>query len=62
MKRDILEWRAYADHRMVLAIDRILVATTDLEREKAIKWAYAWREFSQRSNHATFPPPRRTRS
>jgi hypothetical protein len=62
IKRDISERRADADHRMVLAIDRILVATTDSEREKASKWAYAWREFSQGSNRAPFPLPRRTPS
>ena len=59
-KQDILERRAYAEHRMVLAIDRILDAKTDLEREKASKWAYAWRDFSQCSNVAPFLLPRRT--
>jgi hypothetical protein len=57
IKRDILERHAYAEHRLVLAIDRILVARTDLEREKASKWAYAWRDFSQCSNRVPFPLP-----
>ena len=61
MKRDILKRRAYAEHRMVLAIDRILVARTDSERKKASKWAYAWRDFSQGSNHDPFSLTRPTR-
>ena len=45
-KRNILQRRLCADHRMVIAIDRLLEAKTDSEREKASKWAHAWRDFS----------------
>ena len=45
--RDIHQRRLYADHRMVVAIDRILKAKTDSERKMASKWAKAWRNFSE---------------
>ena len=60
-KRDNSQQRIYADRRMTLAIDRLLEARTDSEREKASKWAYAWRHFSQGVNHAAVPRPRFTR-
>ena len=50
-KRDIRQRRLYANHRMVVAIDRLLDAKTDSERKKASKWARAWRDFSEGSNH-----------
>jgi hypothetical protein len=40
--------RAYTEHRMILATDRFLVAESLLEKEKARKWAYAWRAFSRK--------------
>ena len=46
-KRDIRQRRFYADHRMVVAIDRLLDAKTDSERKIASKWAHAWRDFSE---------------
>jgi hypothetical protein len=49
-KRDIRQRRLYADHRMVIAIDRLLAAKTDSERKKASKWAHAWRDFSEGRN------------
>jgi hypothetical protein len=49
-KRDIRQCRLYADHRMVVAIDRFLAAKTDSERKMASKWAYAWRDFSEGRN------------
>ena len=49
-KRDIRQRRLYADHRMVIAIDRLLAAKTDLERKKASEWAHAWRDFSEGLN------------
>jgi hypothetical protein len=49
-QRDIRQRRLYADHRMVIAIDRLLEAKTDSEREKASKWAHAWRDFSGGGN------------
>ena len=49
-KRDIRQRRLYAEHRMVIAIERLLDATTDSERKKASKWAHAWRDFSEGSN------------
>lgn len=49
-KQDIRQRRLYANHRMVVAIDRLLEAKTDSERKKASKWAHAWRNFSERRN------------
>lgn len=49
-KRDIRQRRLYADHRMIVAIDRLLQANTNAEREKASKWARAWRTFSEGCN------------
>ena len=49
-KQDIRQRRLYADHRMVVAIDRLLDAKADLERKKASKWAHAWRDFSEGRN------------
>jgi hypothetical protein len=46
-KRDIRQRRLYANHRMVVAIDRLLDAKTESERKMASKWAYAWRDFSE---------------
>jgi hypothetical protein len=46
-KQDIRQRRLYANHRMVVAIDRLLDAKTDSERKKASKWAHAWRDFSE---------------
>ena len=40
--------RAYTEHRMILATDRFLVAESLVEKEKARKWAYAWRAFSRK--------------
>jgi hypothetical protein len=45
--RGIYQRRVYAGHRMVVAIDRFLEAKTDSERDKASKWAHAWRDFSE---------------
>jgi hypothetical protein len=49
-KQDICQRRLYANHRMVVAIDRLLEAKTDSERKKASKWAHAWRDFSGSRN------------
>jgi hypothetical protein len=49
-KQDIRQRRLYANHRMVVAIDRLLEAKTDSERKKASKWAHAWRDFSEGRN------------
>ncbi|MDB5759498.1 MAG: hypothetical protein JWM30_2787 [Burkholderia sp.] len=46
-KRDIHQRRAYADQRMVEAIDRLLASKTESERQKASTWAHAWRRFSR---------------
>lgn len=54
-KRDIHQRRLYAEHRMVVAIDRLLNARTDSERKKASKWAHAWRDFSEGSNRKEVP-------
>lgn len=50
-QRNLSLRRAYAEHRMGVAIERILVARTERERTKASKWAYAWRDFNQGSTH-----------
>jgi hypothetical protein len=50
-KRDIRQRRFYANHRMVVAIDRLPDAKNDLERQKASKRARAWRDFSEGSIH-----------
>lgn len=47
--RELHQRRAYAAHRMEMAIERILGARTDYERTMASKWAYAWRELSRGS-------------
>jgi hypothetical protein len=49
-KRDIRQRRLYANHRMVVAIDRLLDAKTDSERKTASKWAHIWRDFSEDRN------------
>jgi hypothetical protein len=49
-KQDIHQRRLYADHRMVVAIDRLLDAKTDSERKIASRWAHAWRAFSEGRN------------
>jgi hypothetical protein len=49
-KQNIRQRRLYANHRMVVAIDRLLEAKTDSERKKASKWAHAWRDFSENRN------------
>ena len=49
-KRDIRQRRLYADHRMVVAVDRFLDAKTNSEKEKASKWARVWRDFSEGPN------------
>jgi hypothetical protein len=50
-KRDIRQRRFYANHRMIIAIDRLLDAKTDSERKKAGKWARAWRDIREGPNH-----------
>ena len=60
-KRDVRQRRLYADHRMVVAIDRLLQAKATAEREKASKWAHAWRDFSEGSNRAAAHRCRPTR-
>jgi hypothetical protein len=52
-KQDIRQRRLYANHRMVVAIDRLLEAKTDSERKMASKWAHAWRDFSEGRNRDT---------
>jgi hypothetical protein len=55
-KHDIRQRRLYANHRMVVAIDRFLDARTDSERKKANQWARAWRGFSEgRKREAVSP-------
>lgn len=49
-KRDMHQQRRYAEHRMFLAIERLLVARTDLEKKSSSKWARAWRNISQDSS------------
>lgn len=46
-QRELYQRRAYAEHRMEIAIERILAAKTEYERTIASQWAYAWREFSR---------------
>jgi hypothetical protein len=40
--------RAYTELRMILATDRFIVAQNFLEKEKARKWAHAWRALSRK--------------
>jgi hypothetical protein len=40
-KQDIRQRRLYANHRMVVAIDRLLQEKTESERKMANKWAHA---------------------
>jgi hypothetical protein len=53
-KRDMHQQRRYAEYRMFLAIERLLVAGTNVEKERSSKWARAWRNASQASNHDAF--------
>ena len=59
-KRDMRQRRFYANHRMVVAIDRILTAKTDSERKMASKWAHAWRDFSEGPDRVAAYPSRPT--
>lgn len=42
MKRDIQQRRAYAMHRMTLAVDRVLQTTNPAEQERLKRWVQAW--------------------
>ncbi|KIA79983.1 hypothetical protein QR66_12925 [Chromobacterium piscinae] len=42
MKRDIYQRRAYALHRMSLAVDRVIRATDPAEKERLKHWVQAW--------------------
>lgn len=42
MRRDIHQRRAYALHRLGLAVDRQIRAKTKAEKEQATRWAAAW--------------------
>lgn len=48
-QRELHQRRTYAEHRMEVAIERILAATTVYERTTASQWAHAWRKFSRGS-------------
>jgi hypothetical protein len=49
--RELHQRRAYAEHRMGVAIERILAAKTVYERTTASQWAHAWRKFSRGSKY-----------
>lgn len=57
-RRGLAQRRAYAEHRMQLAIERILASRTHDERTMATKWAYAWRRFSRGAEDGTPPDAR----
>lgn len=40
--RNIQQRQAYAEHRVRLAIDRIIFSKTSSERDRATQWARAW--------------------
>lgn len=42
MRRDQHQRRAYAIHRLGLAVDRLIRAKGKTEKERAAKWAAAW--------------------
>lgn len=46
MKRDIYQRRSYAARRMSKAVDRFILASDFVERDKARKWVEAWRNAS----------------
>lgn len=42
MKRDTHQRRAYALHRMTIAVDRVIRATNPTEQERLKHWVQAW--------------------
>jgi len=42
-KRDLHAQCAYTEQRLIKAIDRFIAAKTSREKEKARRWAEAWR-------------------
>ena len=41
-RRDVHQRRAYAERRASLAVDRVIVAKSRAERDRASLWARAW--------------------
>lgn len=42
MKKDIHQRRAFALRRVSRAVDRMIVATAQIDKERAARWVQAW--------------------